>query len=251
MNNIEESGLYARLTPENQGIVNACADFVNEIWNRIILIQHFTDHSLSHSLRIIKIMEQLPHVIENDFLSQDEKFILILGGLLHDIGMQCDIRKHERVREIAINKYGASFDCERFDASRDLTLAQQNEMRKNHHLLTCAWIYSAFNEEKKSDLWKAIYNVPRDLMPCLIDVCSYHSKRCIRECAVLSKNVPNFRIQLVAAILRLSDELEIGNDKISEIDINNFVVPKEIVFFGTCMGTLVLILRIRSILYFQ
>ena len=48
---------------------------------------HYTDHSITHSIRIANIISQIIENIDMHF-NEEEKFILLAAVLLHDIGMQ-------------------------------------------------------------------------------------------------------------------------------------------------------------------
>jgi hypothetical protein len=74
-----------------------------------------------------------------------------------------------------------------------------------------------FNIEINSikSLVKDYKSVPEDLIADLVDICKYHSKLPINECPVNFNFDPNERKQLIAAILRLSDELDMDSNRVS------------------------------------
>lgn len=68
----------------------------------------------------------------------------------------------------------------------------------------------------------AAKQIPPDLVSDLIDVCKYHSKLPITECAITFKSDSNERKQLVAALLRFSDELDIDKNRVTIETVKNF-----------------------------
>jgi hypothetical protein len=224
---LEKSILYNRLDELQQLSIQACKLFLKKIWAREPLIRHYTDHGLNHSLRILKIIEQIPY-IKNDFLTQDESYALLLGIFLHDIGMQCDIRKHEIVKMTAENKYNAVFNEKYKQDSDSLSANQQEDIRTNHHLLTAAWLeVTACDRGFSSRLQSVVQTIPDTIMSDVIDICKYHSKLDINECENHFKHLNNQRKKLVAALLRLGDELDINYDRVDMVVVREFASKGE------------------------
>lgn len=209
----EEEILIGRISSEkDKGIIGDARDIVQKIWSsEVRIVKDYTDHGYEHSQRIISKLYEMYNVWPN-VLTEKEIFFLLLGAYLHDIGMQCDIKKHIDIKKIAEEKYGAEFKEDyNVGTANSYTVEEQNEIRKNHHLLTGAWLeYSFRNETIFSPLVKSIN---ASCLQDLIDVCRFHSKLSIYECPVESE-LAGIRTQLVATILRFGDELDIDKHRV-------------------------------------
>ena len=95
--NAEEYLISLISKEENKVSINEACLLVQKIWSsEVRIVREYTDHGYRHSQRVIqKIYEILQ--ISPKVLSEDELFLLILGAYLHDIGMQCDIKKHKDI----------------------------------------------------------------------------------------------------------------------------------------------------------
>ena len=133
-------------------------------------------------------------------------YLLLAGIYLHDIGMQCDAVKFPEIKERA-EQLGAQFETE-FTAqtASKYSIKEQKAIRKNHQYLTAAWIDHA-NRTGANVLGPAAKNIPKDLVDDLMDVCKHHAKLPITDCPHTFKFDPTGRKQLVASLLRFSDEL--------------------------------------------
>jgi uncharacterized protein YjbI with pentapeptide repeats len=184
------------------------------------IIQDYTDHGIEHSIRI---MEKLKLILGDnvDRLSVEELFLLLVAIYLHDIGMQCDISKYPEIKENAEKKFGAKFSVE-FTAitANNYSKEEQNSIRTNHHFLTVAWIDYAFLSGKTS-LGVAISGIDRSLIRDVIDICQYHSKLPIEKCPEFCSIRP-IRKQLIAALLRFGDELDIDRDRVQFNTVQSF-----------------------------
>jgi HD-GYP domain-containing protein (c-di-GMP phosphodiesterase class II) len=76
------------------------------IWKKPLLRQ-YTDHTITHSRRIIAILDKLCALLVNP-LTDDETYVLLCAAFLHDIGMQQEkfyeadvVRKRYSEEEIA------------------------------------------------------------------------------------------------------------------------------------------------------
>jgi len=224
---LEKNKLYRCIErTEYKQIIYNCVKFVVGIWSGDKLIQYYTDHSIKHSLSILKKIEAIFQnaVDEVLLLSEDEIFILILGALLHDIGMQCDIREYSDIRELAESKYDAIFN-EKYPKG-ELSKSQQSELRENHHLLTAAWLDVAY-DNKTHDLCDVVKEIPFDMVGDIIDVCKFHSKLEISKCEEKLKYTSTLNKRFIAAILRLGDELDIDKERVTMRVVDNFYIPEE------------------------
>lgn len=189
------------------------------IWTQDVrIIRGFTGHGPEHSERIF---EKLHKILWPDnainLLSDYELYILILGVILHDIGMQCDVKKFPEIKAVAVNQFGASFQVDfSKGVASSYSIEEQNELRKNHHLLTAAWLDCIFRNENPLLPTIALDSVPTELREDLIDVCRFHSKLNILDCPERN-DITQVRTRFIAALLRLGDELDIDRFR---VDIN-------------------------------
>lgn len=178
------------------------------------LVQNYTDHGMEHSERVAEFVERLLKVNPHVKFSKQEIYLLLAGVYLHDIGMQCNIIKYPEVKEKA-EKLGAKFDVEFNTKTANSYLPeQQNAIRKNHHYLSAAWI-DYFYENKDSILYYATKSIPYYLVDDLMDICKFHSKLPITDCPDTFSHDPNNRKKMVAALLRLADELDISSRRVN------------------------------------
>ena len=110
---------------------------------------------------------------------------------------------------------------------------EQNEIRKNHHLLSAAWIDYLY-EGNDPELSPAIKSLPYDLVDDLMDVCKFHSKLPINDCSDFFNDNSNSRKKMVAAFLRFADELDISNTRANIGTAKIFPYTQIIVFTGGC-----------------
>jgi hypothetical protein len=196
---------------------------VEDIWadDAPRIIQDYTDHGIHHSERLADYAAQLLDANNNRSLSAEETYLLLAGIYLHDIGMQCDVVKYPEIK-VKAKGLGAKFDVE-FTAktASSYTIDEQKAIRKNHHLLTGAWIDHA-RCTGETVLSRAIQTVPDDLVGDLIDVCKYHAKLPITECPTTFTLDERGRKQLVAALVRFADELDMDGHRVSIETVKNF-----------------------------
>jgi len=157
-------------------------------------------------------------------------YLLIAGIYLHDIGMQCDVTKFPVIKVKAI-KLGAIFKLEFTSTNANqYSLPEQIEIRNNHHFLSAAWIDYAFNAPETT-LGKSIQSVPNDLLLDLVDICKYHSKLNISECPLPFEIHPKGRKQLIATLVRFSDELDVDKSRVSIETVMNFSFEPENAYY--------------------
>lgn len=196
---------------------------VSAIWTEDAkIVQDYTDHGLKHSERIFEKLYDLL-LIDNALksLKEDEMYILILSVILHDIGMQCDVKKHETIKSIAENKFNADFNIAFIPGTANsYSKDEQNEIRKNHHLLTAAWLYCGFFNEHAFP-YNALQSVGMQYREDLINVCKFHSKLDIYDCPEISES-SLIRCRFIAALLRLGDELDIDQYRVNVQTVKTF-----------------------------
>ncbi len=187
------------------------------------LIQGYTDHGIPHSRRVAGYACHLLAQNGGPPFSPQEIYLLLAGTYLHDIGMQCDVVKWPRIRKLA-EKQGARFDLS-FTASdiNSYTHEEQKAIRSQHHHLAAAWI--EFARSGQTVLGPAAQSIPPDLVGDLMEVCRYHAHLSIEDCPASGKVHRKFRVQLVAAVLRLADELDIAAARVEMATVKNFNLP--------------------------
>ena len=206
---------------------------VEKIWgiDTPRIIQGFTDHGISHSLRIIFYLDKLFKANKGTPFTIREKYILLAGAYLHDIGMQCDVNSFPEIKDIA-TKLGAQFDItfSHHDAN-NYSLEEQTEIRKNHQYLSVAWIDYA-NNTGLTILGPTAKEIRFDLINQIMEVCKYHSKLPIEKCPEKIDISYSERLKLMSSLLRFADELDIDKDRVNIEVINNFTLePKNRVYW--------------------
>lgn len=95
--------------------------------------------------------------------------------------MQCDIKKYKEIKNLAINTYSASFNLELQEGTANTySSEEQNEIRRNHHLLTGAWI--EYSQKNNTILSPFVNMIDTSHLDDLIKICIYHSKLQISDC---------------------------------------------------------------------
>lgn len=206
---------------------------VEDIWSIDAprIIKDYTDHGIKHCERLATIADKICNVGGNQILSELEIYLLLAGIYLHDIGMQCDIVRFPEIKELAI-KNNANFDTDfTAESASNYSLIEQKNIRNNHQILSAAWIDYA-NISGKTVLGLAAKNISEELVDDLMDICIYHSKLPIFECKKNLNFDSNERKQLVAAILRFSDELDISEHRVSIETVKNYSInPSNSIFW--------------------
>lgn len=185
------------------------------------IIQDFTDHGIEHSKRLTGFVAKLLEANDGRTLSSQEMYLLLVGIYLHDVGMQCDVTKFPEIKARA-EELGARFDVS-FTARKAsaYSIDEQKAIRKNHQYLTAAWIDYAYRTGNTA-LGLAAKTIPEDLVADLMDVCKHHAKLPITDCPITFKFDPTQRKQLVAALLRFADELDVDGNRVTIETIENF-----------------------------
>ena len=236
MTKIQDSKLYNNLNDSQKKIVDKCANFLADIWKGTRLIPYYTEHGYEHSVRTLGRIEELLNG-NIDSLNEKEKFLLILSTIFHDIGMQCHFFMHTNVMKMAEETYNIRFASE---FKEELTKENQEELRKFHHYVSSAWLICAYRKETDKcrynelhgnrayrciDLHNAIAEIERNDIDNICEICTHHSKIAITDCKELSI-CGKSRLQFLAALLRIGDELDIASDRINNEAIN-FWLPTD------------------------
>jgi hypothetical protein len=198
------------------------------IWNPTTpkSVNYFTDHEDAHSKKIISILSTLIFNTNSSIrLDEDQIYILLLSAYLHDIGLHCRI--DGPIIEIIKEKfphYDSSFYEEFFfrGTNFDYSQEQQDSIRKNHHIITAAWLDFLYTKKEieKDELSLAIKSIPDNLIENVISVCLYHSRMNIDK---LPDNLKD--LELLILLFRVSDELDIGKHRCNSHALNKKQIP--------------------------
>lgn len=230
----KESLLRERIpNPTMRASLVSIRHVVEYIWNISTprLIHDGTDHGVDYCRRLIDFVDRLLAAHEGRKFSPQERYLLLAGLYLHDIGMQCDVVALPQVRERA-EQLGACFETSFEGATPGhYSIEQQKTIRKNHNYLSAAWIDYA-RRTGETDLGPAAVTIPRDLVDDLVDVCRYHTMLPITDCPLTFRFDPNGRKQLIVALLRFADELDIESNHVPLDTIKTYVIdPRNIVYW--------------------
>jgi hypothetical protein len=163
------------------------------------LLPYYTDHSVGHSDRLVKLVGDLiePIQIDENGLSQEELTVLYAACYLHDIGMQ-----YENVgstNTILQMKLGQDWN--------DLTEGTRRDvLRRCHHKISAELV------SQSSPLGQAPIGVtiPDEYRPdCIAPLCEAHGLD-IKEARYkeVTQEVGDIRMDLLSALLRTSDILD-------------------------------------------
>jgi energy-coupling factor transporter ATP-binding protein EcfA2 len=197
----------------------AIADGVSKLfWKDVPKIVHdYTDHYRIHSFKILNILNSLLKNAKNKIsLTDEEIYILTISALLHDIGLQCEFKKHKALYEKIKREHSG------FRLNLDLSLNQYSDkdqamIRKYHHLISSSWIEIAYSNSLDS-LHIYLKTIPAKMLDNIINVCKYHSKLSL-------ENLPhsdNCRIELLILLFRMADELDIGKHRCNPYALNEY-----------------------------
>lgn len=164
----------------------------------------YTDHSIIHSKTVLRYAEHLLND-EIEKLNEDEAYILIMAGFLHDIGMCPTAKMKNNILE------SASF--------KDSGKTFENYLRDIHHELSYEYI---------TTFWKELKIVNETYAEAIGLVGMGHRKV---ELLDFDKYNPEFVVKsgsdfvclpYLSGVLRLADELDITNDRTPELLYNEY-----------------------------
>ncbi|MDR2532391.1 MAG: hypothetical protein LBC82_06075 [Oscillospiraceae bacterium] len=215
--------LFVFLNEKQKQIILKCEEFLYHLWDGDTLIRQYTDHGRDHSIRVLDKILELPGFLKNNncILSQKELYLLILSVLFHDIGMQCDFKMYPSVKQNCEKKHNIIFESN-FQSDLELTPTNMKELRKHHHFITATFLLEAYKNLKDSSLHHAIREIEADELNIVCTICQYHSKLNIEDCMDFPKTGERVRVRLLAAILRLGDELDIDGKRVRKDAIFEF-----------------------------
>ena len=179
---------------------------------------HYTDHTISHSERILAIISSLISKTDVE-LADEEKVVLVAATLLHDIGMQAPSRYT-----------GLTHTPE--------TLEDLELIRKKHHeysemiIMDSVSGKSLTDEDKPYDFGLSIIS---DFAEDISIVAKYHRKLDINAVEEDYINGSAIRMKLLCSLIRIGDGLDFDQRR---VDINRLSIfsdiPMESKFFWFC-----------------
>jgi hypothetical protein len=172
-------------------------------------ITYFTDHSVSHSERIIRLLDSLCELLPSG-LNEDEAYVLLCAAYLHDVGMQW---KGCLDSAIVREKYPP----EQISAARGDDSQRDKIVREEHHSLSEEWI--------KSDPSHA--SVEADFVDEVILVIRGHRKESIAKYTDTTKAGKDMRIRLLTALLRVADEMDLDYNRVNIEILEHYPISEE------------------------
>ena len=164
----------------------------------------YTDHSINHSKTILGYVDHLLNT-EVEKLNEDEAYILIMAGFLHDIGMcPTNEMKANIIESASFKESGKKFE----DYLRDI-----------HHKVSYQYV---------TTFWKELKIVNQTYAEAIALVGMGHRKVELLDFELYN---PEFVVKsgsefvclpYLAGVLRLADELDITNDRTPELLYNQY-----------------------------
>lgn len=190
-------GLKQKLGADYTPKLSIIEQEAEKIWAKGELYHiYYTLHGIDHSNNIIIILEKLVDGLNpGDNLNETEVFCLLSAAYLHDAGMQCkhsdDVKRAVQISELKKRPYSV-----------------QDLIREEHHLRSGRYI-----KEHAKDL--KLDHVEAE---CIKLISEGHRKTKLdsKEYDDLPIGFKPVRIRLLAALLRLADELDISYTRAPE-----------------------------------
>lgn len=229
---LEEMLIWQCLKEKDEVLANKtldAAEFVAVyLKDYTILFPHYTDHSINHSLNVIKNMAEL--MISPDKYTAYDLFFCIYSALFHDIGMV--VKEAEMTNELNgtsnkyINKQLGHGEPEQVKKKERL-LFLQNKIRTEHgnrvHDILNSWALQA----DYGHLFKIGSTV---IVSQISELCKSHMKAVdeLENDIVKIKNAPGTYSPLfVAIILRLADAYDFSPDRAPRTTYSNYDIAND------------------------
>jgi type II secretory pathway predicted ATPase ExeA len=178
------------------------------------VLPHFTDHTLEHCDRIAdiarRLTEQNINRKNNQSLHRDELFVLALGILFHDVGMQ--IPKAHGI-ETPIS---------------ELSREELGQIRRNHGKVSGKIVRELADEgDEILHLGLTERNVRR-FLPFAATLCENHQSSADYDPdEVVKVGAETIRVGLITVILRLADQLDCDWRRVEIDRLDHFSIPLE------------------------
>jgi len=188
------------------------------------LFPEFTEHGTKHCESIIKIIEDViikdlenaewyedRLILGNDFLTEEEVTLLLLGVILHDIGMSPKLNKE--ARDI-LDKLNKVTDDEEREKLRIRLNELKDEIRERHNEISAHFVRT--NEELNDILREYGFESYKEFLAFIveahredpIDIFKGYDPEVFEKC--------NVREPLIAFLLQLADDMDIGYWRVDE-----------------------------------
>ncbi len=160
----------------------------------------FTSHGITHSIQILKIIQKLQSILKIE-LSQLELKILYVSCFFHDIGM---LPTNDDLEFINVNRH-----------KKDQFITRMKDIRKIH-ASTKRLVEHLYNfNQGLNDLFNDHFSSLTDI---IVLICSAHTEKSDVNLFDLPKEDKSIqgeriRILLLASLLRIADELDVGRDR--------------------------------------
>jgi len=168
------------------------------------LLQNYTRHGPDHSDRIVAVLGALLED-HSDRLNDYEKFVLLASAYLHDIGMQSP--KHAGLPEKSA-----------------YTLEDMEIVRKNHNETSAKIIIESITPGSGISLG---LEGCKELANYVASVCRYHRSLYLEELKDKSVGGKDVKLPLLAALLRLGDELDADYRRVNMEVLKMRCIPPE------------------------
>lgn len=178
------------------------------IWKKPLLRQ-YTDHTIDHSRRVIAVLDKLCALLVEP-LTDDEPYVLLCAAFLHDIGMQQEkffetdvVRKRYSEEEIA-------------EAEAD---------RAKGEAIIREWHYLISEERIKYELGDKY--MEEEFIDEIALVSKGHTKEDLDGYKDGTKAGQPMRLRLLAALLRLADELDLDYPRVDLDELEQAIILDE------------------------
>lgn len=190
--------------------LNSIEEKVETFWETPLL-QHYTNHGIDHSQRIIKALGKLLEGFPG-LLNRYERFILLASIYLHDIGMQSP--RHARLPE-----------------KIEYTIKEKEKVREVHNESSALMIEESITSESELSLG---LNNCKEYAPYIARVSKFHRKLDLKKLGNTSIGGEEVRLQLLAALLRLGDALDADYQRVNMDYLSLWEIPVESKFHWWC-----------------
>lgn len=218
---IEETELFKSLLPNPEYIasIKNCIDASKLFLQKYHLnFPDFTDHSIYHSFSVIKFASKLLSKEDLENLTPEEKYILIMSCIVHDIGMS--IPSDSLFNFISKDLFD-EFIAEREEKDEKKIL--MNFIRNFHHLISYEFIIQEYEK---------LHIINKKFAEAIAIVAKNHRE--VQILAPLTESIFHIRkngiglkvcLPYLSCILLIADELDIPKTKIPEL-IKLYYWPK-------------------------
>jgi tetratricopeptide (TPR) repeat protein len=190
------------------GRIHKVREKAEAIWKKPLLRQ-YTDHTVAHSLRVIFILDKLCPLLKVS-LTDDEVYVLLCAAFLHDIGMQ-----QEKFFEMKVLQ--EHYSKEEIEAAQSDPMQGEAIIRQWHHLVG--------EERIKYELGDKY--IEADFVDEVAQVSKGHTKENLSTYKDGTKAGSPMRLRLLAALLRLADELDLDYRRVDLAELNQAIIPEE------------------------